>query len=518
MIAKIGAALDGILSVVSPKSALKRKYYRAALERSELYAAAKTDRLTGPWSPVNSDVNDLIRSSSAKVRARVRQLVRDFPYFKRAVQVCLDYTIGSGIQFQSRIKLPDGRLDKVRNTQVEDAFKFWADEADVADKLHYYEMMQLTKRQDLESGEFILAIVKPRKRNPYLPYALQIFEAEWLSDANTSKVPQGSEIDQGIEYKKDTGFVTHYHFIDPDSYGKAKRIKAENIIHSFETLRPGQLRGISPFTPAVLLAHDIGELIGSEVDAAKMASKYLAIIESENPFERQTNVITDAETNLKLDELENGIIEYLRPGEKVNIATNPRPDSNLYPAVSLLARMISITVGIPFELLAGDYTGFSYSTGRISRNDFVQQLRPVSTRQVRHFCLPTVRPFYDFAALSGKIDLPKYFENPAPWTLSEWQPPGMEPVDPLKESKAGIDQVKSLTKSPQRIIRGRGEDPEEVLKDISQFREMADEYGLKDFFDALFEDNISTATANNPAAVTNDQGKAGKIKLLRGEK
>jgi lambda family phage portal protein len=521
MIEKVGAALDRLIGAVSPKSQIKRQYYRALLKRSASYAAAQTDRLTGPWSPLNVNINELIRNSSPQVRARVRQLVRDFPYFKRAVQVRLDYTVGSGITFQSRILTPDGKLDKKRNTAVEDAFKFWADEADISGKLHFYEMMQLAARQDLESGEFIIARTAARRRNPYLPYALQIFESEWLADTPARSKRITTEFDQGIEYEKSTGAVVAYHFADPDGYGETMRVRASDIIHGFEMLRPGQLRGISPFTPAVLLAHDIGELIDSEVGAAKMASKYLAIVESENPFERQVNLNTDPDTGQKLDELENAVIEYLRPGEKISIATNPRPDSNLYPAVSLLARMISVSIGVPFELIAGDYTGFSYSTGRISRNDFSQQLRPIAVRHIRHFCQPAIRRFYDLAVAKGKIELPGYFRNPAPWSRAEWQPPGMEPVDPLKESKAGIDQIKSLSRSPQEIIRARGRDPEDVLKDISEFRALADEYDLKDFFDALFTEDPSTAIANNPEAVMNDQDQAKaarKVALVRGSK
>lgn len=514
------SALDRIIFAVSPRAGLKRQYYRAAAKRAELYAAAKTDRLTGPWSPLNGGVNEIINASSPAVRARVRQLVRDFPYFKRAVQVGIDYTIGSGIKFQSRIKTPDGKLDKKRNQMVEDSFKFWADEADVSGKLHYFEMMQLAKRQDYETGEFIIAITLPRKRNTYLKYALQIFEPEWLSDTPAPGLMGKNKFDNGIEYDQKSGMIVAFHFTDPDSWGDAVRVKAENVIHGFETLRPNQRRGISPFTPAVMLAHDIGELIGSEIDAAKMASKYLAIVEAENPFERQSNVITDTETNKKLDELENAVIEYLRPGEKINIATNPRPDSSLYPAVNLLARMISVTVNIPYELLAGDYTGFSWSTGRLSRNDFEQMLSPVSVRHIRHFCYPTIKPFYNFAVASGKVDLPGFFKNPAPWLRTEWQPPGMAWIDPLKESKAALDQIKSFQESPQNLMIKRGKDPDEILKDIAEFRDMADSHGLGQFFDNLFESKPSTATANNPAAVVKqDEGKGHKkLSVLRGNK
>ena len=522
MLKGFSSALDRLITAVAPKTGLKRQYYRAAAKRAELYAAAKTDRLTGPWSPLNNDVNSIIKASSPQVRARVRQLVRDFPYFKRAVQVGIDYTIGSGIKFQSRIKTPDGNLDRKRNQQVEDAFRFWADEADVSGRLHYNEMMQLSKRQDYETGEFILARVNPRNRNSYMKYALQIFEPEWLSDQPANGKLAGTMFDSGIEYDQKTGIVKAYHFTDPDSWGKSTRVKAENVVHGFETLRPNQRRGISPFTPAVMLAHDIGELIGSEINAAKMASKYLAVVEVDNPYERQSNLITDSETSQKLDELENAVIEYLRPGEKINIATNPRPDQSLYPAVALLARMISVTVNIPFELLAGDYTGFSWSTGRLSRNDFEQMLSPVSVRHIRHFCYPTIKPFYNFAVAGGKVDLPGFFKNPAPWIKSEWQPPGMAWIDPLKESKAALDQIKSFQESPQNLMIKRGKDPDEILKDIAEFRDMADSHGLGEFFDNLFASKTSVATANNPAAVMEqdkDKGKAiKKLSVFRGPK
>jgi hypothetical protein len=146
--------------------------------RYDTYAAAKADRLTGGWFPVNEDVNKIIGAASWRVRARVRQLVRDFPYFKRAVDIITDYVVGEGIMFQSRIASPDGTLYKQWIQAVEDAFSFWADEADFAGKLHYYEMMRLAKRQDVESGEFLIIKRAVKDRSAYLPYHLQMVEAE----------------------------------------------------------------------------------------------------------------------------------------------------------------------------------------------------------------------------------------------------------------------------------------------------------------------------------------------------
>ena len=494
----IGSAIDRLVGVFSPEKELRRKYFRnkvQATSRQAQYAAAKSNRMTGSWSPLNSNINDVIRMSATTIRARVRQLVRDFPYFTRAVSILSDYTVGAGIMHQSRVKLPNGKLDKASIQKIEDSFNFWMDEADVGGKMHFYEIMELAKRQDLDSGEFIIA--KTYSNRPrYLPFGLQIFESEWLADQISRRLPASRRFSQGIEYNKKTGRVLAYHFTDPDGWGKTKRIAASDVIHGFQMLRPGQLRGVSPFAPAILVAHDLSDYMDAEIDAAKMASKYLAFIKTPNPMERQLNVETDLETGQKIDEIENAIMEYLRPGEEIEIATNPRPGTNFPPFVKLILTMVAVTLNIPYELLSGNYGDMNYSTMRTVRNDFAHQLRPISVRHVRHFGMPVFRHFMNQATLHGKLDLPGYFTNPAPYMLSEWQPPGMESIDPLRESKARVEEIKAGLRSPYEIVKGRGRDLEDVYNEIAQAKELAKTLGLE-----FKLEKESTAVANNPAAL-----------------
>ncbi|MDA8115738.1 MAG: phage portal protein, partial [Acidithiobacillus sp.] len=105
--------LDKTIAWVSPETALRRQMAREVLSKRSTsfgYAAAKTDRLTGNWAPTSMPVNYLIGSSSVQVRERVRQLVRDFPYFKRAIDAICDYTVGSGIRYQCRVKDTSGQV------------------------------------------------------------------------------------------------------------------------------------------------------------------------------------------------------------------------------------------------------------------------------------------------------------------------------------------------------------------------------------------------------------------------
>ncbi|MCP4716630.1 MAG: phage portal protein, partial [Deltaproteobacteria bacterium] len=317
-------AVDAAVGIISPAAAFRRQAMRNFLKkRQAAYAAAKSGRLTGSWAPADASVNDLIRASSPQVRARVRQLVRDFPIFVRAVTTLLDYTVGDGIKLQSRVVDAKGNLIPRDIKKIEDAFRFWADEADISKKLHYYELMELAKRQELETGEYIFVKRSSGDTKRYLPYALQAIEPDWLTDNTSEKVDSANEIDQGVEYDRVTGEVRAYHFTDPDGWGKAARVGAENVIHGFKVLRPGQIRGISPFAAAVLIAHDMSEYMDATIDGAKLAAKYLAFI-TKDPVS-QSNLLTTDDDGNTIDEMENAIIEYLSPGESVTIAQNTIP-------------------------------------------------------------------------------------------------------------------------------------------------------------------------------------------------
>lgn len=490
------------MRIFSRFSAAKRAFFAKPSKPSPRpprgrYAAGKTNRLTGAWSPVDLGVNKLIAAAAGPVRARVRQLIRDFPYFHRAANILTDYIVGPGIMFQSKVEDPSGGLNKAVIQKIEDAFSFWADDADVSKKLHLYEVMSLDKTQDLETGEFFL-IKRWRPENRYLPFCLQMIEADYLTDMGTPAA--GNRLEQGVEYDPSTGETLAFHFTDPDTYGAAgiTRVPASDVIHGFKTVRPGQLRGISPFTPAVLVAHDLSEYMDAEIDTAKLAAKYLAFVQTPDAHTRQLGLVEeDADTGQKIEEMENAIIEYLRPGETVEIAKNPRPGEAFTPFVRFVLQMIAITMGVPYELLSGDYAGMNYSTSRVVRNDFAHQLRPQAIRHVRHFAVPVFRAFMDNAVLTGKLSLPGYGVNPMPYLRCVWQPPGMEPVDPLREAKARIEEIDSGLRSPQEVLSARGRDIEDVYREIAAAKDLAASFGLE-------FSKPSTALANNPAAINNE--------------
>ncbi len=472
------------------------------------YAAARNTNSTGSWSPVDQGVNDLLRSSAPQVRARVRQMVRDFPFFARAVNVLSAYTVGRGLRYQAQFRDASG-LNRAINQQLEDHFAWWADEADAAGKLHFSEIEDLAQRQDCETGEFLIVMVQLGDRRRHLPFALQVIEGDWLTDSYAKTVGDNL-LDQGIEYDRNSGAPVAYHISDPDNLKAPRRIPAQYVLHHHQSVRPGQHRGISPFTSGVLIANSLSDYLGSTVDTAKMAAKYLALVTTPNPmqFQAARGITADADGIHKLEGLENAIIEYLRPGEEITFAAPQTVASQFDPFTRFVIRVVAISTGTTYEMLSGDYSGLSYSNLKGIRNDFYAMVDPRRDRFIRHLNRPVLASFLDALNLSGRMEMPGYAKNPRAWSRSTWMQPERPSNDPLRDSKADASDLQQKLTSPQRIAARRGVDIEEILDEWAEFEALCKARGIT-------TEQASTALANNPAALGADgDGDEGRIARL----
>jgi lambda family phage portal protein len=468
------------------------------------YAAAQMGRLVGDWFPVGVDVNALVSRASPLVRERTRQLVRDFPAFARATNSLATYVVGGGIRFQSRALTPQGEVAKKTRQSIEDMWRRWMDEADVSGSVayspHFYELMSLAKRQDVEQGE-IFAVFQPHHagRKTYLDMGVALYESERLAGLN-AKAEGGNKIHDGVEYDAITGSPVAFHFIEDTLIYRTVRVPAENVIFGLDRRRPGQLRGITPFAPALMLARDLAMTMDAEIDAAKLASKWLAVVKTQDSEAFQNGRAVE-KNGKPIEYLENAIIEYLEPGEDIEIQSHQRGGESFQGFCRFVLRLIAITADLPYEILSGDYTGMNYTTLRVGRNDFSQQIAPIQDRHVRHFCQPIFRRVLERAVLQGRVDLPGYWNDPWSYQRGVWISPGMKEVDPLREVKAAIEKIKGGLGSPQKYIMSLGDDPDEVLSDLKAWRAACAEMGLD--FDAMMG-AASTANANNPAALSPD--------------
>jgi len=480
------------------------------LRRSNLYQAAKTSRMTGAWPATNADVNVFIGASSDTVRARIRKLVRDYPHFARAVDLLSLYIINTGIGYQSKVKDYDRTsdtfsLNKTLNRKQEDEWKLFSDAKnfDVAKKLSFDAMEQLACRQDGENGEYIIR--KHYRRDRRFGICYQIFEPDFLSGFHGKSLVKGAEIEQGVEYNIYTGEVYGYHFYDQLT-GEGYSLPADSIMHNFFTYRPAQLRGISAFAPGVILADTLKARIDNELSRSALAAQWLAFVKTPDPLTRQTGMTVDEDGNQIngddriIEEIENGIIEYLNPMEDITLAGGAPDPAGFNPFVKFILQMFSIIRGFPFELVSGDYSELNYTVLRGKRNDFSHELKAHIKRFIDQYNEPIKWDFLQGGVLSGVFPYRDFFTNPAYYGACKWMPVGMPPIDPLKENKADIVALDGRIASPQEIMAKTGRDMDDVYADIAAAKEMRKEYGIEDEPTA----GISTASANAPSAVAPD--------------
>lgn len=471
------------------------------------YAAAKHSP-QDQWFTVNEQINHLIGRASPRLRSRVRDLVRNFPLFSRGLNAYTACMVGRGARFQSLAVHPDGTPAPEIRAKIEQRFRAWMEcDADVSGNLHLYEMQQLLCRQLLEGGEGLFAF-QYEPRNRINPLSLMAIDADRLTDYGAAPLTADAELFAGVEFDPRTGRKLAYHVTDGWYQSEVRRIAADDMVHVYQHLRPGQLRGVTPLASAILIARAMAEYTQNELTSSRMAAQYMAMVTTESPRDFQASrgiVGSSAASGAQrpdIDYLENAIIEYLRPGEKIEFAqTASRPGDSFDRFCRFATRMIAVTIDVPYEMLSGDYQNINYSTSKASRGDSRLLLQPHRLMMDIHFSRRLFRRWMDTEALTQDY-MPGYWKDPEAYCRCLWIPAAMPSVEPQKDNRADIDAIAAGLKSPQEAILERGNDPEEVLDQLAEWQRMARERGV------TFGE-VSTSLSGAPSALEDQPVKPG---------
>ncbi len=495
-------AIDGTVGLFSPRAGIIRKNLRAYQRRG--YDAANTYKAGGVWSPAKSTINEEIKTSRAEVTARMRQLTRDFPPVIRAVKGVQDDIVGSGLKLQMGLKNLSGDLEQDMNQKIEDDFAEWCENADLAGKLHYNTLERMAVRQTLaEAGECLIIKHYPRNKKLLIPFQIQCIETDWLDntqDTYVAKKSDGVTVSQGIKYNTQTGEIISYFLKDQATAygyysGDVSEVPASSVIHYMHPERFGQIRGISPFTSGMQIANSFGNYFDAEADRAQIAARQLASVESE-----MAAAIPGLSTNSNNEnqiEFEGTTIQYLNPGESIKFNQTPNIGANFDSFIQTLQRWIGLSTSQPYHRIANDVKGFNYTALRMATNEHLKTVEADYAEHIRQFSTPIIREFFRISALSNNPNFRGYFQEPRRFHKAvSWQGPGRPELDPLKESKANVEDLKNGLRSFQEIITARGGDPDKVIREIKQYKELLEAAGIIVDFG-----NTSTASQGNPAAV-----------------
>ncbi len=485
---KITAGIDNVVSFFSPKAGFKRKMYREAINVSQKFGAykgASRDRLRSSWIPGGGSADQDLLPELSDIRERSRDLNRNDAHASGITSTMTINVIGTGIRPQSRVDKEDLGIDeKVANdfqTKAERVWKRWIPYADAGERMDFYEIQQLVDRQILENGEAIIVPLRLKDKDRPYSLALQLIESDRLntpadkkSDKSIRSGVKIGEKGEPISYfiqKTHPGDISHRSAEQARQYieiqAKNDQVR-KNIFHLYYVLRSGQTRGVPFFAPVLTYFKDLAEYAEAELVASRIAACFSLFITSEASMDVAVNSAYEKnQSGQMVESLEPGMIKHLMPGESITSFNPQRPSATFEPFVDRILRAISAALGLPYELVAKDFSKTNYSSARAA---LLEARRYFKVRQewlAQKLCQPVWEMLLEEAYLKGEIDVGNFYEKGKPlpaWLRARWIAPGWSWVDPLKEVKASREAIAGNISSLADEVAGQGKDWEEILE------------------------------------------------------
>lgn len=402
------------------------------------------------------------------IRRRAAHYHRNTAWGARASTALISNLIGGGIRPQS--ESPDATV----RAAIDAAWAQWVEVADVAGRQSFYGLQALAARCVIESGESfsLLRISEAGVLQVQLIDVRQVDETLYREIGQTQRIIAGIEVD-------DTGRPAAFHVhagVPGDPWWRATephRIEAERIVHVFEQLQPGQVRGLPWLAPVLLLLAELDQFEDAVLVRQKVAAMFCGFLtEIDTPA---VSVFSGGKQTAETltSTLEPGMMKTLPPGVDIKFSDPAQTDGNYLPFVQQQLRAIAAGVGLTYEMLSGDMTGVNYSSARAALIEFRRRVEQLQQQLiVRQFCRPIWQRWLELEVLAGRLPAG------ALGAPVRWVPPSWEWIDPLKDGQAEQLAIRTGIKSRSEVIRERGRDPDAVLAEIAAEREAAAAAGV----------------------------------------
>lgn len=479
------------------------------------FEAGRMGRRLGSWIPSRVHVNTLINQSGSNTLARARFLARNNGYATSAVECFAANLVGAGIKPSWKSPLPVPDVDaaaavpaataghnggppleddpaKAADDQKRSVHKLWArwvSEADAEGVTDFYGIQKRVARELFIAGEIFVRL-RPRRLADGLsiPLQIELYPSEQLPLWLNMPLDNGNWIRQGIEFDR-IGRRVAYHFwkVNPGDitlapkFGERVRIPASQILHVFDPLEAGQIRGMSRLTPAIVTLWMLDLYDDAELERKKTAALFSVFVVRPDPdgefFDKETTVREDdGAVGVKL---EPGTSHVLFPGEDIKIA-NPADVGNSYEPFQYRTLVrICAALGLPYASTTGDLKGANYGSQRAGMIEARRRAEGLQKGVLIHqFCRPVFRAFMDSAHIGGALDFDGYADNPRDYLDMEWIPPRWMWIDPLKDRQAEILAITAGLKARSQSIEEEGGDAAEVDQRIAEDAARADRLGI----------------------------------------
>jgi len=468
--------LDRAIAELSPAWAFRRAQARSALKVLAHYDAATTGNRASSWKRSSSDA-DGAAGNRARIAFTGRDMIRNTPLALRGQTVIVNNVVGDGIIWKV-----NGGSDR-RKTALRKVLKrhFDTTAIDANGRQNLYGLQKLATKAVVADGEVLIRRRRRSNRDGFaLPFQIEVLEIDHLDTARDGLLGFSGaegEVREGIEYDAIGRRIAYWLF--PRHPGalrtwrgslESRRVPASEIIHIYRQDRPEQMRGVSWFAPVALALQDLADGQDAQIMRQKIAACFAAFrIAPEADYAPSTTETADV---AGLGTLVPGRIQNLAPGEDIRFSTPPKVDG--YDTFTrLVLQTVASGLGITYEALSGDLSQVNFSSARMGR---MEMDRNVSDWQWLMLIPQMMQPVAAWALEAWRIGTVAATTDDL--TL-DWVPPHRMLVDPAREIPAMAAEVRAGFASRQGKIRTLGYDPEEVLAEQIEDRDLAEEHKLR---------------------------------------
>jgi lambda family phage portal protein len=446
--------LDISFAKKTPEKGSKRRYE----------GASKNKRLS-KWLTPNRGANAALLNDNQTLRNRARDLRRNNAYAAKAVMIYSSNVIGTGIRTQFT---KEGSSSS--DLPIEKLWKEWAHttECDYDGRHDLFGLQKILAEAEFESGEVLVRFRFDSQSK--FPLKLQVLESDFIDTNMDGATKDGNIIVQGIEFDRSGKRVAYYLFEthpgENRASGKSNKIPADEILHIFDTLRPGQVRGVTRLAPVIVRMKDLDDFEDAQLMRQKIAACFTAFVRDINIETLDTDLDIDVDV---AERMEPAMIEHLPPGKTVEFA-NPPGVQNYKEYTSVVLHGIASGMGLTYEALTGDFSEVNFSSGRMGWIEFFRNVQKWQKQIViGQFLNPVVKEFLKIAKIIGaEADVKTYHI-----------PPKREMIDPTKEIAATINSIKGGLSNLSEELAALGKDPVEHLTQYKKDMDLLDSLGLQ---------------------------------------
>lgn len=473
--------IDRLVGFFSPAAGLRRRAARSALA---YYEAGEPTRLR-KFHRERGSQNELVQRGAQAIRAQARHLARNHDLARGALRTLVNNVVGPhGIGVEPQPQRRDGTIHTEYASALREAYQKWCRYPEVTHRHPWPRLQRSLARAWLRDGEaFAQMLTGPvggLQHGTDVPFSLEAFEADLIPFdlADPAKgIIQGFELNQWGRPR-----ALHVLKNDPTQLAKplgthnTKRIPWERALHIATLDHVGQIRGVSEFASVITRLEDIKDYEESERVAAKIAAMLTAYVRKGSPDLYDPDK-GQAATPRYIGLKPGTIIDDLQPGEEIGMIDSKRPNPNVIHFRQGQLRAVAAGLGGSYSSISRDYNG-TYSA---QRQELVEQwihYAVLCDEFTGEIVQPAWEQFVLAAHLSGVVPMPADLK---PGTAMDalYVAQAMPWINPMHEATAFAKLLEIDTMSEVEVIRKRGANPSDVLKQTAEFRRLAALQGVE---------------------------------------